>query len=124
MSGYGFHWTPCPGSGGRSGAIGALAVVLVAAAAIRAAWHAIVDAVEITALVVVSAAGLFLLGFLTYAAVTIRRHVITRRPAPELGPRWAVRTQVLDGDRAELPAPGTRPHLRIVPGPIDKEPVK
>jgi hypothetical protein len=158
-------WVHCHGTGGSRGGGGRGALVLVAAlalaAVIRAAWHAITGAAEavvmvaeITACVVIAALGAAVLGALGYGALAARRRVLAaRRPAPaeQLAPgaRWAVRAEVLEGDRhtlspgqtrinpggrpdgVEIPAiQGKRPvsatgaHLRAVPDPDSREGAK
>lgn len=88
MSNYGYHWTPCNRGGG--GALAALVLVLVIIAAAiarpvaRAAdevGHVVLEALEITGIVLVSAAGLAVLGGMAYGARRACRWQATRRQA-------------------------------------------
>jgi hypothetical protein len=73
----------CDGCGGGGGALIALVVVIVIiGAAVHAIWHQNVEAVEVVALVLVSAAGLALAAGGVYAAFRIRAHVRGRRTVP------------------------------------------
>ena len=109
MSGYGFHWTPCPGGSGSGFKPGGLvlAVALVAiAAAIEAALPVIIAAVEIVALVIVSAIGAGVLALLAVAGVRVRRRMLAGRPVRAVVVASA--EPVGEAARAELPA-------RVVP---------
>jgi hypothetical protein len=99
----------CPGCGRHGGGgLLALVVVLAVAAAIRAAWHAIVTALEITAYVAASIAAAAMLAGAAYAAVRIRRHVLevrARRISPQVR---AVITDVKAGRPVAIPRPVAR----------------
>jgi len=84
MTRMGYHWTPCDrGSGGGSGIAVVLIVLAVIVAAIArpvahaadAVGHVLVDALEIAAIAVASAAGLAALAGMGLLA----RHVMCRR---------------------------------------------
>jgi hypothetical protein len=118
MRGYGYHWTPCPGRGsGRGGgsgpAVAAVLVVIVAAAcagpvvsAASSALRAVIEALEIVGLVIVSAAGLGMLALLAVAGARIRRRMLAGRPIRAVVVASA--EPVGEAARAELPA-------RVVP---------
>lgn len=135
-------WVHCHGAGGGGGG-GAIALVVVlcvaAAAVLRAVWSALIAvgdtialALEIVALVVISALGAAALGALGYGAFAVRRRVLAarRRTAAEQlapGARWAVRAEVLEGGAAGVPTPsapaiqGKQP--RTVPANVTRLPV-
>ena len=104
----GLHCDGCRDGGG--GALVAVVVVLaIIGAVIHAIWHAIVEAVEVVALVLVSAAGLAVLAGGVYAAVRIRARVLearARRTIP--APARVVRLGV-EPDRQAVDAPRPRP---------------
>ena len=97
----GLHCSGCSGNGG-----GGLAAVLVAlvvlGVAIRAAWHAIVTALEITAYVVCGSAGLAVVLGTTYAALRIRARVARS------GPRQTIQA------RAEVIRLGTMQEQQVI----------
>jgi hypothetical protein len=87
MSQYGYHWTPCNRGGGGLAAL--LAVLAVIAVVVRKpVEHAAddvlrvaVDALEIAAITVASAAGLAVLGGMAYGAQRAYHWQATRRQA-------------------------------------------
>jgi hypothetical protein len=120
-----------PGGGGVAAAAVVVLVLVIAAAIGRAVAHAassairaVIEAIEITAIVIVAAVGVAVLGFVVWAALAMRRRILEaqrRQAAPALGPRWAVRAEVLDGHLAGLPPAAARPHLHIVPEPVNRK---
>jgi hypothetical protein len=109
----------CPGCGDGDGGIGALIAVLVAlaivAAVLHAIWHIIVEAAEIAALAVVSAAGLAAVAGLGYAALRIRARVTSSRARQVIpAPIQVIRLDPPIRDAIEAPAP--RPASWPLPG--------
>ncbi len=81
----GLHCHGC-GDGGGGALIAVLVVLAIIGAIVHAIWHEVVEAVEIVALVLLSAAGLAVLAGGIYLAVRIRARVLdasrTRRTVP------------------------------------------
>ena len=84
---YGYHWTPCNRGGGGLAAL-VLVLVIIAAVIARPVAHAadevgrvVLEALEITGIVLVSAAGLAVLGGMAYGARRACRWQATRRQA-------------------------------------------
>jgi hypothetical protein len=110
----------CPGCGdGDGGAlVVALVVLVVIVAVIRAIWHTIVEAAEIAALVVVSAAGLAATAGLGYATVRIGAGIARARR--EAAPEAVIISRIDTGQppaiepprRASWPLPGTWEEIR------------
>jgi hypothetical protein len=103
----------CPGCGehGGGGLVALVVVLAVAAAVIRAAWHAIVTGLEIAAYVAASIAGAAMIAVAAYAAVRVRRHVLevrARRISPQV---HAVITDVKAGRPVVMAAPLERPAI-------------
>ena len=67
----------CPGCGDSGG--GLLVALVVIGAVIHAIWHALVEAAEIAALTLLSAAGLAAVAGLVYTAVRIRARAVASR---------------------------------------------
>jgi hypothetical protein len=108
----------CPGCADGGGGLVLVVVVLaILAAAVHAAWHAIVTALEIAAYAVCAAAAAAAIGALVYLATSVRaRHVaqdLDRRVIParaeivELGPPWRPAIDAPPVARADAwPLPG------------------
>ena len=73
-------------SGGGGGLVALVVVLAISVAVLHAIWHAIVEAAEIAALVVVSAIGAAALVGVTYAALRIRAYVLEQRARREVRP--------------------------------------
>jgi hypothetical protein len=123
MSGHGFHWTPCQGTGGGGGGSGSgggltvvafLVVAMLVAAAARPAVHA---AAAFLTVVIEIVAVLFALGVaagLTAAAVIARRRYLARRPQGRALPA-PVRARTITPARPA--APGVTAQGRRAIGP-------
>ena len=104
-------------SGGGGGLVALVVVLAISVAVLHAIWHAIVDAAEITALVVVSAIGAGALAGVTYAALRIRAYVLEQRARRPI----SVRAEVVDvfphPDSAPIAAPRAleSPAVRLHP---------
>jgi len=94
----GLHCPDC-GDGGGGALIAVLVALAVAGAIIRAIWHVLVEAAEIAALVVVSAAGLAAAAGLGYAALRVRASIVSSRR--EAAPKAVIISSI---DRSQPPA--------------------
>ena len=87
-----------------------MVVLAISVAVLHAIWHAIVEAAEIAALVVVSAIGAAALAGVTYAALRIRAYVLEQRARRPI----SVRAEVVDvfphPDSAPIAAPRALEH--------------
>ncbi len=119
MSGYGFHWTPCRGSGG-GGLIVLVAAGAVVAANGRTVEHAVTSLVEVVAITV----GVVLVVG-AVAAVAVWR-VRRRRARAVLPVRPVILTAVREPDRLDgrqAPAEIEAPRARVSAYPrIDVQP--
>lgn len=125
MSGWGFHWTPCKGSGGGGAwkiALMVAAAALLAApaeAAVTTAAHVVAEVVRVTIIVLASMLGV---AMLAGVGVGVRRAVrwqaarraVVSRPAPAVAaPSWPGRPAL------GIPAPRALPAGRpMVPGVV------
>ena len=104
-------------SGGGGGLVALVVVLAISVAVLHAIWHAIVEAAEIAALVVVSAIGAAALAGVTYAALRIRAYVLEQRARRPI----SVRAEVVDvfphPDSAPIAAPRAleSPAVRLHP---------
>jgi hypothetical protein len=125
MTRMGYHWTPCDRGGGGGAAVLVLLAVIVIAAIARPVIHAadavgrvLVDALEVAAVVVVSAAGLAVLAGMAWGAARVyRRHAANRQAIPRHAPRTLSAPLAVSARRARtIEAP--RPRLiRLHPEP-------
>ena len=104
-------------SGGGGGLVALVVVLAISVAVLHAIWHAIVEAAEIAALVVVSAIGAAALAGVTYAALRIRAYVLEQRARRPI----SVRAEVVDvfphPDSAPIAAPRALESARRAPAP-------
>jgi hypothetical protein len=122
MSRMGYHWTPCDRGSGGGGAVVVLVVAAVIIAAIarpvaRAAsevLRVLADALEVTAIVLASAAGLAVLAGMAYGALTVYRwHARNRQAMFRHAPAVLSRSQAIPAARRRaVEAP--RPPLYVI----------
>jgi hypothetical protein len=112
----GLHCQGCGKHGGGVGVVALVVVLAIAAAVVRAAWHAIVGALEIAAYTAASIAAVPMVAAAVYAVVRVRRRILEVR-AGRISPRVrAVITDVKAGRPVSIPAGPARPALEA-PGP-------